>query len=491
MAGAVMCCRKAAHWTWSPETAHLRSKAGGALIGGELEPGGNGERAPKVGGSMYDGTPCGGTTVVTGFSGPMMALSASGTCLGGWDPKFAVTRPALRHFGVSHHHLIQLQSGSNASSPFFEEGPDVSPFVHRLWSRTSSLACGLAPRENLDATCTAHYLREEVPSIDELLWCKFYSTPALWALGPCEPTHLCTSVLKSVHPSRRRRPLARSVTRKTCAVQTLQCTHQAPHEDALADLRKHPILDGPGSYLDRPSLQLHDPLRKRLQRRKTQWRRKCVDVASNRICNCNMVFTVNFVRADQNFVAEVALPFLPWKVMRKPPRSVHLKQFSLHSFACVSVMLKSPLQCCVHLNQPSGSRCGRQTMPSPESSLKQLAAAVPPLQFSLFQRASSFACAALLFSLASFVLDSTGARLTLWIQATLRAQVGFLPQSQQTTSWLGIGYLVLILNFFVAALAITVPFLVFLAFLSSFAKAVLLHRGLQCRLGFHFEPART
>ena len=148
----------------SPETAHLRSKAGGALIGGELEPGGNGERAPKVGGSMYDGTPCGGTTVVTGFSGPMMALSASGTCLGGWDPKFAVTRPALRHFGVSHHHLIQLQSGSNASSPFFEEGPDVSPFVHRLWSRTSSLACGLAPRENLDATCTAHYLREEVPS---------------------------------------------------------------------------------------------------------------------------------------------------------------------------------------------------------------------------------------------------------------------------------------------------------------------------------------
>ena len=64
----------------------------------------------------------------------------------------------------------------------------------------------------------------------------------------------------------------------------------------------------------------------------------------------------------------------------------------------------------VHLNQPSGSRCG--DLPSVSNDAKSRELASPQLQLGLLviQRARSFACAVLWYSFASLVLVSFGAR---------------------------------------------------------------------------------
>ena len=154
----------------------------------------------------------------------------------------------------------------------------------------------------------------------------------------------------------------------------------------------------------------------------------------------------------------------------------------------------------VHLNQPSGSRCGADlARVSNNAKSRELArascccgsttAACSPCS----KRAFSFACAVLLFS---FVLDSTGARLLiLWIRPTLRAQVAFLTTvpTNNVLAWIRIQTLILTFAFCLAVLAITFPFLAFLALRVTFAKAVMRtdFGGLQCGLGFHFAPART
>ena len=79
------------------------------------------------------------------------------------------------------------------------------------------------------------------------------------------------------------------------------------------------------------------------------------------------------------------------------------------------------------------------------------------------------------FPLPPLFLSSTGAKLILWIRPTiLCSRWPLSPQCQQTTSLLG--DLVLMLTTFLVALAITFPFLAFLALLASFAKAVHLRR---------------
>ena len=133
--------------------------------------------------------------------------------------------------------------------------------------------------------------------------------------------------------------------------------------------------------------------------------------------------------------------------------------------------MPEPLVSYVHLNQPSWSRCGDLTRVSIDAESRELH------HCSLFQRACSFACDVLRFSIASFVSSSTRARLILWIQPTFCAQVAFLTAvpTNNVLAWIR----VLVLTFFLAALAITFPFL---AFLTSFAKAVHLPSDLRCSL---------
>ena len=76
-------------------------QSGGALTGGVLAQGGNGGRAPKVGDIMCDGIPCGGTTVLTGFSGLNMALGASGSCPDVGSVKLGLATLALSDIFVS------------------------------------------------------------------------------------------------------------------------------------------------------------------------------------------------------------------------------------------------------------------------------------------------------------------------------------------------------------------------------------------------------
>ena len=84
----------------------------------------------------------------------------------------------------------------------------------------------------------------------------------------------------------------------------------------------------------------------------------------------------------------------------------------------------------------------------------------------------SFACAVLLFSFASFVLDSTRAKLILWIRPTLCAHVAFLTTvpTNSVLAWLRIMTLILTCASCLAVLAITFPFLAFLAFLPYLPK---------------------
>ena len=86
----------------------------------------------------------------------------------------------------------------------------------------------------------------------------------------------------------------------------------------------------------------------------------------------------------------------------------------------------------VHLNQPSGSRCG--DLPSvlndasPESSPELVAAVAPPLQLGLLVPKRPFLC--LCRSLVSHCLPYVGLlqRLILWVRPTFRAHVAFLTK---------------------------------------------------------------
>ena len=84
----------------------------------------------------------------------------------------------------------------------------------------------------------------------------------------------------------------------------------------------------------------------------------------------------------------------------------------------------------------------------------------------------SLACAVLLHSFASFVLDSTRAKLVLWIRPTLRAHVAFLTTvpTNSVLAWLRIMTLILTCASCLAVLAITFPFLAFPAFLPHLPK---------------------
>ena len=120
--------------------------------------------------------------------------------------------------------------------------------------------------------------------------------------------------------------------------------------------------------------------------------RKCAIVRDNaasiRIYNCNMVLSVKFARADRSFV-DVCLPALESHSVPILSRFLHAQaatvgnEFTLHSFACVSVPISAssgnaaiaaPVSC-VHLNQPSGSRCGDLTRVSNDAKSRELASA--------------------------------------------------------------------------------------------------------------------
>ena len=134
----------------------------------------------------------------------------------------------------------------------------------------------------------------------------------------------------------------------------------------------------------------------------------------------------------------------------------------------------------VHLNQPSGSRCGDLPSVSDDAKSRLLARGRLRLLFhscslvSLFQRDRSFACAVLRFSFAFLVLASPGARLTLWVRPTFRAQVAFQTTVPRNNFIDGIWIVTLVLTSasFLAVLAITFPFL---AFLAAFAQTVHIH----------------
>ena len=127
----------------------------------------------------------------------------------------------------------------------------------------------------------------------------------------------------------------------------------------------------------------------------------------------------------------------------------------------------------VHLNHPSRSKCGDLTRVSNGAKSRELARAVLRL---LLHRGCSSACAVLRFSFASLVLDSTGARLILWIRSTFCAQMAFLTAAPTNNVLVWIRTLVLMLTFFLDVLTITFPLLAFLALLATFVKAVHLHR---------------
>ena len=137
------------------------------------------------------------------------------------------------------------------------------------------------------------------------------------------------------------------------------------------------------------------------------------DVASIRVCNCNMALTVNFACADQSFedvclltLESHSIPVAP--LSRKPPRSEMSSPKGVRSAEITASVSY------VHLNQPLGSKCGDLTGVSNSAKSRELARAgcgcgsttaglVPdqcaPPQWCLFTlRSKDFACFAILHS---------------------------------------------------------------------------------------------